>query len=312
MRVGLIDVDAINQPLEKKWPNLVLMKLSTWYKRLGAEIELLKPADILNGNNLFNTYDFRFGACVFDCNRDIGEKLRKLGVMVNGSGMGEENYKHVLSTEIERQYPDYSLYGIKDVAYGFLTRGCPRKCPFCIVSKKEGAQSKKVADLEQFWHGQKTIKLLDPNLLACENPYALLKQLIDSKAWVDFTQGIDVRLLDDDLLDLLLQIKIKTIHFAWDNPRDEKTREKLEWFARTAIKNKSDYVKYKCYVLTNYWSSTAEDLERVYYLRDLGIDPYLMIYDKEHAPRKLRAMQRWVNNKVIFRSCKRFDNYGLK
>lgn len=97
--------------------------------------------------------------------------------------------------QAESMYPDYDLYGISDTAYGFLTRGCPRQCPFCIVSKKEGKTSYKVADLSDFWNGQRYIKLLDPNLLAsseCEN---LLQQFIESRAWVDISQGLDVHLM---------------------------------------------------------------------------------------------------------------------
>lgn len=96
---------------------------------------------------------------------------------------------------MEHIYPDYSLYPslTKDTAYGFLTRGCPRGCHFCIVSGKEGRASRKVADLSEWWRGQKNIKLLDPNLLACREHMDLLGQLADSEAWVDFTQGLDCR-----------------------------------------------------------------------------------------------------------------------
>ena len=95
-----------------------------------------------------------------------------------------------LPKEVEHYYPDYELYGITDTAYGYLTRGCPRHCPFCIVADKEGVQSVKVADLKEFWNGQKKIKLLDPNILACKDWKSLLTQLIDSRAEVDFTQGL--------------------------------------------------------------------------------------------------------------------------
>src|SRR5690606_4285826 len=105
-----------------------------------------------------------------------------------------------LPPEIENIYPDYSLYNIKNTAYGFLTRGCPRNCPFCIVGKKEGLKSYQVADLKQFWNRQREIVLLDPNLLACKNRIELLQQLIDSGAWVDFTQGLDIRLMTDDVI----------------------------------------------------------------------------------------------------------------
>lgn len=117
--------------------------------------------------------------------------------------------------------PDYSLYGIKDKAYGFLTRGCPRGCDFCIVGKKEGFKAIKVADLTEFWNGQKEIVLLDPNILACRDWSDLLWQLADTKALVDFTQGLDARMLTDEKCDALGRIRMDEVHFAWDRYEDK-------------------------------------------------------------------------------------------
>lgn len=128
-----------------------------------------------------------------------------------GTGYGLDN---TLPDEIEHQYPDYSLYGITDTAYGFLTRGCPRHCPFCIVGDKEGLVSRKVADLSEFWNGQKNIILCDPNLLACKDRMNLLKQLADSKATVEINQGFDARLLDDEVIDAMNEIKLSMVTFS--------------------------------------------------------------------------------------------------
>ena len=220
-----------------------------------------------------------------------------------GTGYGLDNR---LPDEIEHIMPDYSLYGITDTAYGFLTRGCPRHCPFCIVGDKEGLVSRKVADLSEFWNGQKNIKLLDPNLIACKEWGKLLSQLIDSKAHVDFTQGVDIRLMTKEKAEMLKLVKMNMIHFAWDNYPDETTYEKLKLFSEyVAI----DYRKTKVYVLTNFKTTHKQDLERVYRLKDLGYDPYVMVYDKPHAPLITRQLQRYVNNKTVFRSCKSFDEY---
>ena len=72
-----------------------------------------------------------------------------------------------------------------------------------------------------------------------------------------------------------------------------------------------DYRKRKVYVLTNYWSTHAEDLQRVYWLRAHDYDPYVMIYDKPRAPKETRQLQRWANNKIIFRPCERFEDYRV-
>ena len=298
MRVGLVDVDGHN------FPNLVLMKLSAWHKRQGDSVHLLRPDDVLLGGNLFGGYDKLYAACVFSESREIARRLITIGVEVGGTGSGEAR---VLPPEIENIRPDYSLYGIRNIAYGFLTRGCPRACPFCIVADKEGRISRKVADLRSFWDGERHIKLLDPNLLASSEHMELLGQLAASRAWVDFTQGLDARLLTEENIALINACKVKMIHFAWDNPRDKSIPRMLQIFAEKSTV--TDYRKRKVYVLTNYWSTHAEDLRRVYWLRDNGYDPYVMIYDKPHAPKETRQLQRWTNNKIIFRSCKRFEDY---
>ena len=202
--------------------------------------------------------------------------------------------------------PDYSLYGITDTAYGFLTRGCPRHCGFCIVGDKEGLKSCKVADLSEWWNGQPNIKLLDPNLLACKDRIDLLDQLIDSRALVDITQGFDIRLANAEIADKLGKMRIKRIHFAWDNPR----QNLAPYFAEFAAAYRRKCISTKVvYVLTNYDSTLEEDLYRIYTLRDLKYDPYVMIYDKPNAPHEIRRLQRWVNNKMIFRKCPNFNDY---
>jgi hypothetical protein len=301
MHIGLIDIDSHN------FPNLCLMKLSASFKDQGHTTALLKPDDLLKGEPLFNRPDKYYGAVVFQENKDIAVQLAQIGVIVGGTGIMMDT---VLLQETETMYPDYDLYGIKNTAYGFLTRGCPRHCPFCIVGDKEGLKSGKVADLSQFWKGQRYIKLLDPNLLACEQHEDLLKQLAASGAWVDFTQGLDARLLTDKNIDLISQLKIKMLHFAWDSPKDKTVKTALLKFKkRSGI---HDFRKLKVYVLCNYWSNHEQDLYRVYWLRDNGYDPYVMIYDKRHAPQETRYLQRWVNNKRIFRQIIDFQDYDYK
>ena len=301
---GLVHIDT-----NSKYPNLVLMKLSAWIKSKLQQgtynIDLLKPADVLNGYNMFRQYDVLYGACVFSENKPIADALEAKGVVVGGSGTGK--HEITLREDQEHIMPDYSLYGITDTAYGFLTRGCPRHCPFCIVGDKEGLVSRKVADLSEFWNGQKFIKLLDPNLLACKDHMNLLEQLANSGAKVDFTQGIDARKLTRANIDLINNIKIERVHFAWDNPRDRKIPAALRIFLNHT--NVKEVRRRTVYVLTNYWSTHEEDLYRVYWLRDNGYDPYVMIYDKPNAPKITRYLQRWVNNKRIFRTVLKFEDY---
>lgn len=290
MRIGLIDVDGHN------YPNLALMKISAWHKAQGDAVEWW---------NGLKYYDRVYQAKVFDdtYTKD-NDFVVQCGELIKG-GTGY-NLNNVLPDEIEHIYPDYSLYGIADTAYGFLTRGCPRHCKFCIVGDKEGLVSHKVADLSEFWHGQKNIEIIDPNILACVDREELLQQLIDSNAIVNFNQGLDVRFCNKDIVDLLNEIRLKVIHFAWDN-YEFNTYKKLKEVRQWLNKN---WQNCRVYVLCNFNTTHEEDLDRIYKLRDIGYDPYVMIYDKPHAPLKTREMQRWCNAKWCFRQCENFDDYN--
>ena len=293
MRVGLIDVDGHN------FPNLALMKISAWHKAHGDDVEWCFP---------MSHYDIVYQSKVFDetYSPDIDWIPMADKVIKGGTGYGLDNK---LPDEIEHIYPDYSIYPdlTKDTAYGFLTRGCPRGCKFCIVASKEGRRSYKVADLSEFWRDQKNIILLDPNILACREHPDLLGQLIDSKACVDFNQGLDIRLTNERNIDLINRVRVKNIHFAWDNAEDDLK----PYFERyKALAKHKPHGRYgTVYCLTNFGSSMEENLYRIYTLRDLGYDPYVMVYDKPNAPREIKDLQRWCNNRFIFRSCEKFEDY---
>ena len=288
MKIGLIDVDSHN------FPNLALMKISAYHKAKGDQVEWAIP---------MLKYDIVYQSKVFDFTPDENTCIQCEQLIKGGTGYDLVNK---LPQEIETIYPDYALYGEKK-AYGFLTRGCPRNCPFCIVGKKEGLKSVQVADLRQFWNGQQEVVLLDPNMLACPERLELLRQLVDSKAWIDFTQGLDIRLMTDDAVELIKQIRVKMLHFAWDRKKDSDIiiRNLIAFKKATNI----DMRKARVYVLTNYETDFEFDLYRVYKLKELGYDPYIMIYDKAKASKRLKLLQRWVNNKFIFRVCERFEDY---
>jgi hypothetical protein len=324
MKIGLIDVDGHN------YPNLPLMKISAWHKQNGDSVEWYDP--------LFSEeMDVVYMSKVFSFSEDYPYPIRAKNIVKGGSGYcielidGREYFNKrldkTLPDDVEHIYPDYSLYlkeeefedengtylkltgPTLDTAYGFLTRGCPRGCHFCHVEAKEGRASRKVADLSEFWRGQKNIVLCDPNILACKQWKDLLQQLIDSKAWVDFNQGLDIRLMTEEKAEMIKQIKTKNIHFAWDRYEDkDKILPKFKMFKEITQIN---YRKLGVYVLCNFDTTLDQDLERIYTLRDLGYNPYVMLYDKEHIPRGhiLRKLQRWVNNRIIFRTVDTFDEY---
>ena len=289
------------------------MKISAWHKAQGDHVEWYDPMfsghmDKVYMSKVFSfTPDFEY---FIDADEVVKGGSGYCISLVNGKEVFDKSKDIKLPYEIEHIYPDYSLYGIKDTAYGFLTRGCPRGCTFCHVAAKEGRRSIKVADLNEFWNGQKNIVLCDPNILGChKHRNELLQQLINSNAWVDFNQGLDIRLMTKTTAEMFARIKTKNLHFAWDRYEDkERIIPKFEMFKEiTGI----DYRKLSVFVLCNYDTTIEQDLERIYTLRDLGFNPYVMLYNKENIPKghDLRKMQRWVNNRIIFATCKTFKNY---
>lgn len=304
MKVGLIDVDGHH------YPNLPLMKLSAWHKLIGDEVEWYEP--MISGH-----LDRVYIAKVFSFSADYLYPVNADEVIKGGSGFNIElkgekevwtgSVNTVLHEEAEHIYPDYSLYGIEDKAYGFLSRGCPRGCFFCHVKSKEGTKVYKTADLSEFWKGQREIEIMDPNILACPETENLLEQLAESKAKVDINQGLDARLLTEGKIEIISRIRMPYYHFAWDNPADEgKILPKLKMFAERIKVNRRNTL---VYCLVNFNSTLDEDLHRIYTLRDLNMQPYVMIYDKAHCERVYRQLQRWVNSPRIFNTVKRFEDY---
>ena len=291
MRIGLCDIDSHN------WPNLCLMKLSAYHKARGDHVEWWRPDGY---------YDRVYKSRVFTdtYSKDTITVTNADEVICGGTGYG---LGPNLPDAVEHPYPDYSIYPqFSGIAYGFLSRGCPRNCGFCLVSDKEGRRSIQVADLAEFWNGQKEVKLLDANLLACPDHEKLILQLAESRAYVDFSQGLDIRLITPDNVALLNRVRTKTVHFAWDNPDMDLTPYFRRFLELTAIKNVR---KRKVYVLTNYGSTHEQDLYRVETLRHMGYDPYVMVYDRPSAPPITRQLQRWVNNKRIFHTVPSFADY---
>ncbi len=302
MIIGLLDVDSHN------FPNLPLMKISAFHKKRG---------DIVEWCNFFNLYDRVYVSKVFgdEYESSLIPSINAKEIFFGGTGFAitVENEKEVyhkemdvvLPDEIEHIYPDYELYPelTKDKAFGFLTRGCPNNCPYCVVPQKEGRTSYKVANLSEFWRGQKHIELLDPNLLACKDHMDLLQQLRDSKAKVNFNQGLDARFINEKNIEILTQIKIDMVHFAFDLMKNKDNIEKgLKLFKEHSNLNKRNSI---VYILTNFNTSIEEDFYRLNRVVKLGFYPDIRIYRKNSLPKRhiLRDLQRWCNNRVLFNSC---------
>lgn len=319
MTIGLIDVDGHN------FPNLCLMKLSSYHKSLGDIVEWYDQER--------DMYDKVYMAKVFsnEYSPDIPEPQNAREIIKGGTGYaitlvnGREIYDkekdRSLPYEIEHSYPDYSLYPehtgylqpLKyQTAYGFLTRGCPRGCDFCHVAPKEGRCSTKVADLEEFWRGQGNICLSDPNILACKDWRGLLEQLVKSNAKINLNQGIDARLITEEKAELLASMKLHQPHFAMDSMgvmEPVKRGLKLYVDACKRIKGRWNWRYAKVFCLTNFDTTFEQDMERIKAIQECECQPYVMIYNKPSAPPILRRLQRWTNNTICYAKTKDFYEY---
>lgn len=308
--IGLIDVDGHN------FPNLALMRISAYHKAQG---------DTVGWWWGWEHYDRVYMSKVFsnDYTPDVDEPVNAEEIVKGGTGYaiklvnGAEVYNKgndpCLPREVEEMAPDYTIYPQYDFAVSMTSRGCPRGCGFCHVASKEGKRSVKVADVGMFWRGQNVIQVLDPNITACKDKRELFRQYAATGARIVFSQGLDIRLLNDDDIADINGMRLKEVHFAWDNPEDDLEAHFRRYAEKTTHKP-GGYLG-RVYVLTNYGDYTEDEhvrraLHRIYTLRRMGYLPYLMIYDKNHAPRQIRRMQRWCNNVWIQKTCSRFEDYN--
>lgn len=283
MKINLIDIDG-------EFPNLALMKISAWWKLKGAEVVLNSCAQA----------DQVFISVVFSKNMPQAIKIQKaLGGTIGGSGTGD--YSIILPPEIEHICPDYSLYGI-NYSMGFTSRGCFRDCSFCIVRAKEGGISE-WSSLNEFVR-HKNVVLLDNNFLGSPLWKVKLHEMISRKLKVDFNQGLDIRLIDDEKAELLAQLDPPYLRFAWDSMELMPSVKKGIRLLRDAgFPVKRSRIGF--YVLTGYETTPKEDLYRLDYLHRLDINTHVQPFIKN---RQNNRLSRWGNQPRIWTKC-RFSKY---
>ncbi len=283
MNIGLLDIDGHN------FPNLALMKISAWHKNKNDKVEFA---------NIFNDYDIIYKSKVFTFTEDDNICYNTKKIIKGGSGYKIYNR---LQDKIEHICPDYELYNCKH-AYGFLTRGCIRKCSFCIVPKKEG-NIKSNADIKEFISDKKSAILLDNNVLASEHGLKQIEKIIKLKIKVDFNQGLDCRIIakNIDIAKLLSNVKwLKPLRMSLDSDSQIDSLIKAIEFLRyykTTPKN------YFIYILTK---DINNALKRVNICKKYNLDPYVQPYMDPEKDIKLsweiKNFLRYVNRKAIFKS----------
>ena len=190
MHIGLVAVDG-----HSNFPNLALMKLSAWHKAQGDTVEWAIP--------LFGNYDRVYKSKVFTFTQD---DYTPWNCEVIKAGTGYRDYATQLTFEQEHTCPDYTLYPDFDAALGFATRGCINNCHWCIVPGKEG-KIRANADIDEFLAGRRKVVLLDNNILAHPHGVAQLKKCADRGLHVDCNQGMDARLVTDEIAEVLAGVK---------------------------------------------------------------------------------------------------------
>jgi hypothetical protein len=268
----LLDVDS-------RLPNLALMKLSRHFKEQGRRVRLIRKGDLVEGAEVV------YASCVFftPASKRRVEKLRDYygdSLVIGGSGV---DLKRRLSPEVEGLGADYGLYPeLGNRAIGFITRGCPYRCSFCLVPKKEG-NVRHVSDLDSLLQGRKKLILLDDNLMAYPKAGDILEKMAQRGLQVNFTQTLDIRLLNREQVSILKRIHCsntrftrRTYHFSLNRPsglaRIEKNYQLFEF-------EPSDNVEFVC--MYGFDTTLEEDVERFRFLHSL---PGAYVFVQEYQP----------------------------
>jgi len=290
MNVLLVDADS-----KKGFPNLALMKLSAWHKQQGDVISFIKG---IPTTAPLEHFDKIYISNIFFQNRnkvlDYAKQFKDISI--GGSGF---DYSVILDHDVEHIMPDYYLYGL-NYSLGFTSRGCIRACGFCIVHEKEGfiRDNAPIQEFHNLEHDK--IMLLDNNFQASPRWKENLQYIIDNKLKVNFNQGLDIRLLNDEFLSMLVEtqyvdqkFKRKSLYFAFDDLRyKDEFKEGMTKLIDSGINPRNIMI----YILVGYNSTINEDLERIKTVIHFGAIPYIMRYNQS-KDKTLAKLARWVNRR---------------
>jgi hypothetical protein len=278
------------------WPNLALLKAATWHKAQGHDVAWWSP--------LIDQPDLLLVSKVFK-DPVLMPEMPDCEVWFGGTGYALDS---AMPGGVEAACPDYSLAPAEfPHAIGFTSRGCVRKCPWCVVPAKEGHWHPVTDDIRTFWTGQESIVLLDNNLTADEDHLVrIVGQIVELGLAVEFSQGLDVRLVTAAMARALAHTKPigrKRLKFAMDSPGMERiVARKVAMMKREGVAG--DRLQF--YVLVGFDTTPEQDMERLEFLESLGVYAFVMPFDRSNPYQ--RDLARWNNHQAIRASCS-FDEY---
>lgn len=288
MKIGLHDSDRTG------FPNLALMKLSAYHKAQGDTVEWWIP---------MIQYDRVYSSKVFTFTPE--EPMLPTDTIKGGTGYGKYD---ALPDDIDSMYPDYTIYPDCQHAIGFLTRGCIRSCPWCVVPKKEGRIRPYSTWQEIKRPDSRDIVFMDNNVLACEHGINQIKDMIGQDVRVDFNQGLDARLITPEVAELLSKLKwIRFIRMSCDTDAMlDVVLRAIHFLQKNGVKPYRVFV----YLLVQ---DIASAEKRALALRKAGAEvfaqPYRDFEKKTEPTREQKAFARWVNRKEIFKTVQSFSEY---
>lgn len=283
--------------LDGALPNLALMKLAHWHKAMGDTVHYKRNIE----PDLFEPhYDMVYGSSIFNFSTDKVIRFRKqwpTGLLGGTGSSSTMTVEDMLGEEYE--FYDYEGHDI-DYSIGFTQRGCRLKCKFCVVPEKEG-NNRSLNPIEKIWRGDpypRKLHILDNDFFGQPEWRERIAEIRDGKFKVCFSQGINVRLINQEQAEQLATIqyrdtkfKERRIYMAWDNFKDEKVFfNGIDTLEKAGIPAKH----VMAYMLIGY--DKSETWERIWHrfnrMVERGIMPYPMVYDRTR--KDLTKFQRWV------------------
>ena len=287
--IGLVDVDG------GKFPNYALMKIARYYRDKGEQVEW--------ADAMFGHYDKVFMSKIFTFSEDCGEVWN---CEIERGGTGYDLRKE-LPKEIDDCTPDYSIYPQLDkkIAYGFLTRGCPNKCAWCVVPIKEG-KVKPYRDVEEIAiEGRTNLILMDNNILASDYGLEQIEKIIRKGYRVDFNQALDARLVTEDIAQLLAKVRwLSSIRFGCDTPKQIAECERAMVMLD---RHREKPMQYLMYAMIN--ADMNEAYERLSYFRQsrkvrVVAQPFRDFNNpRQVIPQWQKDMARWAMRRELWTTC---------